>query len=101
MMWNIVSDSSCDLRMASFSSETVRFESVPLRIQVGGQEFLDNDELSVPEMLTAMAEEKAASSSACPSPAAFAKAFEAGECTVCFTISANLSGTYNAAVMGR
>ena len=45
--------------------------------------------------------EKTASSTACPSPAAFARAFEKADRTVCFTISANLSGTYNAAVMGR
>lgn len=101
MTWNIVSDSSCDLRMSGFTSDLVRFETVPLRLQVGEREFLDNDELEVPELLTAMAEEKSASSTACPSPAAFARAFEKGDKTVCFTISANLSGTYNAAVMGR
>lgn len=101
MTWNIVSDSSCDLRMASFESGRVRFETVPLRLQVGEREFLDNDGLVVPDLLDAMNQEKSASSTACPSPAAFARAFEAGDCTVCFTISSNLSGTYNAAVMGR
>jgi DegV family protein with EDD domain len=87
--------------MASFQDSPVRFETVPLRIQVGEREFIDNDELVVPDLLAAMAAEKAAASTACPSPAAFAKAFEAGDCTVCFTISANLSGTYNAAMMAR
>ena len=101
MIWNIVSDSSCDLRTSSFQSDRVLFHSVPLRIQVGDREFVDNDDLVVPEMLEAMAAEKSASSSACPSPADFARAFEAGDCTVCFTISSNLSGTYNAAVMAR
>ena len=101
MTWNIVSDSSCDLRMSAFESDLVGFETVPLRLEVGAREFLDNDELVVPDLLDAMAAEKSASSSACPSPAAFARAFESGDCTVCFTISANLSGTYNAAVMGR
>lgn len=101
MIWNIVSDSSCDLRTSAFHSDRVLFHSVPLRIQVGEREFVDNDELSVPEMLQAMAAEKSASSSACPSPADFARAFEAGDCTVCFTISSNLSGTYNSAIMAR
>ncbi len=100
-MWNIVSDSSCDLRMAGWDSPSVRFETVPLRIQVGTREFLDDDNLMVPDLLDAMAAEKSAASSACPSPAAFARAFEAGDRTVCFTISSNLSGTYNAAVMAR
>ena len=109
MTWNIVSDSSCDLRMSAFESDLVRFETVPLRLQVGAREFLDNDDLVVPDLLDAMADIPALlsklahhrSSSACPSPAAFARAFEGGDCTVCFTISSNLSGTYNAAVMGR
>lgn len=101
MIWNIVSDSSCDLRMGDFKSERVRFETVPLRLQVGDREFLDNDALEVPELLASMAAEKTASSTACPSPAAFAKTFEKGDRTICFTISANLSGTYNAALLGR
>lgn len=101
MIWNIVSDSSCDLRMSDFTSSQVRFETVPLRLQVGEREFIDNDTLEVPELLGAMASEKTASSTACPSPAAFARAFEKGDNTVCFTISSNLSGTYNAATLAR
>ena len=98
MTWKIVSDSSCDLRAASFHSDSVAFELVPLRIQVGAQAFLDSDQLSVPELLAA---EKAASSTACPSPAAFARAFETVDRVVCVTISSNLSGTYHAACIGR
>ena len=100
-MWNIVSDSTCDLRASDFQSDIVRFETVPLRIRVGEQEFVDNDALKVPELITAMRAEKLASSSACPSPGAYARAFARGEKTVCFTISGNLSGSYNAAVQGR
>jgi len=101
MIWNIVSDSSCDMRMSDFESDRIRFETVPLRLLVGNREFVDNDQLEVADLLAAMAEEKTASSTACPAPAAFAKAFEAGDKTICFTISTNLSGTYNAALMGR
>ena len=101
MIWNIVSDSSCDLRVSDFSSESVHFEIVPLRLQAGALEFIDNDELDTRALLDAMAAEKSASSTACPSPAAFARAFEQGDKTICFTMSTNLSGTYNAAVMGR
>ena len=54
MIWNVVSDSSCDLRMASFQDSPVRVEIVPLRIQVGEREFIDNDGLVIPEMLEAM-----------------------------------------------
>ena len=101
MTYNIVCDSSCDLQPTALQPGRVSLEVVPLRITVGEREFLDNDDLVVPDLLDAMNQEKTASSTACPSPAAFARAFEAGDCTVCFTISSNLSGTYNAAVMGR
>ena len=101
MVWNIVSDSSSDFLPSMFSSDVIHFESVPLRILVGDHEFVDDEELNVPEMLAAMAEEQSASSSSCPSPDAFARAYEKGEKTLCFTISRNLSGTYNAALMGR
>lgn len=101
MIWNIVSDSSCDLLRNGFDSRRVRFESVPLRIRVGEREFADTDELDVSELLRAMREEKSASSSSCPSPGDYANAFEKGEKTVCFTISGSLSGSFNAAMQGR
>ena len=44
MTWSIVSDSSCDLRMSAFEGGCVRFETVPLRIQVGEQDFIDNED---------------------------------------------------------
>ena len=62
---------------------------------------MDDGTISIPRLLQTMECSTDASSTACPSPVAFARAFEAGDCTVCFTISSNLSGTYNAAVMGR
>lgn len=101
MICSIVSDSSCDLKMSEFDSGEILFETVPLRLQVGEREYIDNDELDVPQFVAAMSQEKTASSTACPSPAAFAKAFEKADRTLCFTISSNLSGTYNAAVLGR
>lgn len=101
MTWNIVCDSSADLLSESRNDGGIRFTSVPLRLLVGEREFLDDEQLSVPQLLECMKEEKAASSTACPSPAAFAQAFSTADCTICFTISANLSGTWSAAMMGR
>lgn len=101
MTWNIVCDSSADLLSENRNDGGIRFTSVPLRLLVGEREFLDDEQLSVPQLLECMKEEKAASSTACPSPAAFAQAFSAADCTICFTISANLSGTWSAAMTGR
>ena len=101
MTWKIVSDSSCDLRAASFHSGSVAFEPVPLHIQVGSRTFVDDGALSVPELLEAMGAEKSAASTSCPSPAAFARAFESAVRVVCITISSQPAGTYHAACIGR
>lgn len=101
MTWNLVCDSSCDLKSAVLQPDWLRLEVVPLRITVGEREWIDDENIHVPALLEAMSEEKSASSTACPSPSAFAKAFESADCSLCFTISSKLSGTYNAAVLAR
>ena len=101
MTYNIVCDSSSDLKSDDLQPGYLHLEVVPMRILVGGREYPDNEMLNVPLLLEEMAEDKAASGTACPSPAAFARAFEEADCSICFTISSNLSGTYNAAMLAR
>jgi len=101
MTYNIVCDSSCDLLSSDLQPGYLRLEVIPMRINVGEREYPDDETLNVPQLLDAMDAEKSASGTACPSPAAFARAFEAADCSICFTISSNLSGTHNAAVLGR
>lgn len=101
MTWNIVVDSSSDLLSTVMEGEKLQLTVAPLRILVGDHEFVDNETMDVDDLLAAMAKERTASSSACPSPDAFAKAYEKADCSVCFTISAALSGSYNAAVTAR
>lgn len=101
MTWSIVCDSSCDLKSAVLQPDRLRLKVVPMRINIGSVEWADDENLNSSALLDAMKEEKSASSTACPSPAAFAKAFEDVDCTLCFTISGNLSGTYNSAVLAR
>ena len=101
MTYNIVCDSSCDLKPEVLQPGRIQLEVVPMRISVGEHEFLDNADLNIPMLLNEMEAEKTASGTACPSPAAFAKYFEAADFSICFTVSGNLSGTYNAAVMAR
>ena len=101
MTYNIVCDSSCDLKSTELQPGYLHLEVVPTQITVGDREYLDNESLNVPLLLEDMATEKSSAGTACPSPAAFARAFEKADCSVCFTISSNLSGTYNAAVLAR
>lgn len=98
-MLNLVSDSSCDLFSGELPSPYARLTVVPMCLHVGGQDYPDLPDLDIPALLESLSHHP--SSSACPSPAAFAEAFEQGEETVCVTISANLSGTYNAAMAAR
>ncbi len=101
MTWNIVADSSCDLKSSDIQSQQLHFEVVPLKIIIGEDEYIDDGNLSIPQLLRDMDACKTGSSTACPSPEDFKRAFETADCTICVTISSQLSGTYNAAVLGR
>ena len=98
-MLNLVSDSSCDLRSVDISGPQVRLQVIPMHLHIGHRDFPDDEELNLRQILAAMA--KSSSSTACPSPQAFADAFAQGNESICVTISASLSGTYQAAVAGR
>lgn len=100
MKWNIVLDSSCDLTKAEQNGK-IGIEIVPLSIIVGEQSFRDDDNINTEKLLSAMKAEKEASSTACPSPADFCNAFLKAENSICVTLTGELSGTYNSAVLGR
>ena len=98
-MLNLVSDSSCDLRSVDISGPQVRLQVISMHLHIGHRDFPDDEDLNLRQILAAMA--KSSSSTACPSPQAFADAFAQGNESICVTISASLSGTYQAAVAGR
>ena len=47
MIWNIITDSSCDLQTLSFNDENneLRYDSVPFVLNIGGEDFVDDDTL--------------------------------------------------------
>ena len=98
-MLNLVSDSSCDLRSSELDTPQVRLQVIPMHLHIDHKDFPDDESLNLREILDAMT--KASSSTACPSPQAFADAFAQGDESICVTISSPLSGTYQAAVAGR
>ncbi len=100
MKWNIVIDSSCDLRKEDAKGD-IGFSIVPLSIIVGQREFVDDENLVLDELLSAMAQEKKASSSACPSPENFLDEFKKAENTICITMTSALSGTNNSARIAK
>lgn len=101
MSWAIVADSSCNLRGYQPQAPDTSYLFAPLKINVGGEEFVDNEELDVDELNRRVAAEESATSSACPSVGEWAERFRTADNVIAITISANLSGSYEAAVMAR
>lgn len=98
MQYKIVADSSADVRALG---SQVAFSMVPLKIIAGTMEFVDDQSLDVGGMVAALGTYKGKSGSACPSVADYLEAFGDGERVFCFTITSNLSGSYNSARLAK
>ena len=96
----IVADSSCDLKTLDTESPEIGYDTVPFVMDVDGREFVDDESISVPEMVEAM-EKAEKSHSACPSPEAWRALFEKADHIIALTISGRLSGSYNSAMVGK
>ena len=57
MTWNIVLDSSCDL-LPQHAFKNANIKIAPLTIRVGEKEFVDDETIYVPQLLSAMEKEK-------------------------------------------
>ena len=73
--FQILVDSASDLKSDYLQDEEIGFSVVPLTINVGEEEYIDNDNLDIDKMLKSMHESKK-SSSACPAPQSFLQKFE-------------------------
>ena len=79
-----------------------RFESVPLVLTVGGENIVDDETFDQAEFLKKVAACEECPKSACPSPERYMKAFECdAERIYAITLSSELSGSYNSAVLGK
>ncbi len=101
MKWNIVADSSCDIVELPNLAPDAEFTIAPLKIYVGDKEFVDNAALDPLVQLEAMKTNKSTTSTACPAPFEWAAEFEKGEFCFGVTISSQLSGSYNSAIVAR
>ena len=101
MTWKIVADSGCDFRELENLAAGAQFVSVPLTIQIGSEVYVDDSGLDIDHMMESMYASSAAASSACPSPDAYAKAFEGAQNILVFTITGGLSGSYNSARVAK
>ena len=87
----IVADSSADL----VAINGVDFCSVPLKIMAGPNTWVDDASLDTSDMLDTLAAWHGKSSSSCPSPEDYVRAFGDAEEIICVPISQNMSGSYN------
>ncbi len=101
MVWKIVADSSSDLSGGMPCAPGVSFSTVPLKLRLGGKEFVDEAGLDALAMLREMQSSKESTSSACPSPDEWAEQFRQADCSIGITITSGLSGSYNSAVVAR
>lgn len=78
------------------------FESVPLTLNVGGEEIIDDAGFNQAEFLRKVAACPECPKSACPSPEKYREAFDCeAEHVYGVTLSAELSGSYNSAILGK
>ena len=99
MSSHIVADSCCELTADMKKRENI--EIAPLTLEVGGESILDDETFDQKYFLKRVAECPECPKSACPSPDYFRKSFLNGaERCYAVTLSAQLSGSYNSAVLG-
>ena len=93
----IVSDSSSDI----LSIDKVPYSYASLKIFTSEKEYTDNEQLDVKGMVDDLQTYKGKSSTSCPNTYDWINAFGDAEYVFCITITASLSGSYNAAVTAK
>ena len=79
-----------------------RIEAVPLTLMVGGESIIDDETFDQKDFLKKVAACPACPKSACPSPERYMKAYECeADHIYAVTLSSELSGSYNSAVLGK
>lgn len=97
MNFKIVTDSSSDI----LNFEAIPFAVAPLKIVTAQKEYCDDHTLDVAKMVDDLLKYKGKSSSSCPNPDEWLTAFGNAEQIFCITITATLSGSYNAACIAK
>ena len=100
MRYKIVIDSCGELLNEWKDDE--RFESVPLTQMVGADQIIDDETFDQLSFLKKVADYPECPKSACPSPERYMKAYDCeAEHIYAVTLSSELSGSYNSALLGK
>lgn len=93
MKIKLVADSSANV----FNMDDADFSAAAMRVCAGKNEYVDNEELDVANMLQGLASYNGKSGSACPGVGEWLDAFGEADLVYGVSITSNLSGCYNAA----
>ncbi|MBD5106322.1 MAG: DegV family protein [Lachnospiraceae bacterium] len=100
MKYKIVIDSCGDLTTELKNDE--RIESIPLELQVGEYRTWDDESFDQADFLKRVAACSQCPKSSCPSPERYMESYVTNATDVyVITLSSNLSGSYNSAVLGK
>ena len=99
MSYKIVGDSCCDYTTVENKKDT--FIQIPLTLDVDGFQIRDDDTFEQIEFLKRVAVSKECPRSACPAPEEYMKAYEQADDIYVVTLSSELSGSYNSAVLAK
>ncbi len=100
MSYKIVVDSCGELPEALLQDE--RFESVPLGLEVGDYQILDDEGFNQAEFLQKVEAYPKCPKSSCPSPERYMESYRAEvDHVYAVTLSSHLSGSYNSAELGK
>ena len=99
MKWNIVCDSSCDLK--DIGDASIGYQKVPFIISSGSTDFVDDPGLVVSDMIACVESEPTITHTSCPSPMSWYDKFMMGDYNIAVTISKSLSGSYNSAMVAK
>lgn len=100
MSYKIVVDSCCELPEKQLQSGN--FERVPLGIEIGDYNLLDDESFNQADFLKRVAAYPKCPKSSCPSPERYIEAYHTdAEHVYVVTLSSKLSGSYNSAELGK
>lgn len=100
MSYKIILDSCGELPPKYKADE--RFEIVPLGIEVGDYQIMDDENFNQKEFLEKVAACPTCPKSSCPSPESYMEAYRCdADHVYVVTLSSKLSGSYNSAVLGK
>ncbi len=97
MTYKIIADSSCNV----YKINDINYECVAMKILTDQQEFVDNENMQVEDMINHLKTYNGKSTTSCPNIGDWLNAFEGNDEIYAFTITSKLSGSYNACMQAK